>query len=199
MICAQFLTTCLQPQHPSFPIVTDNSGPRNKKQTLQSRFYADVADHLQDGVTMDVGTARKEIHTRAVEVSMRDRGDNSVLGTPAPEIAEEEGELPRKTRRILAQLRSNYCSSLNDYRFRVELSDTPMCPCCRQEEHTVQHVFVCSEHQTDLRPVDLWLRPVEVAEFLWTLPFFDIPAVERPPPEPPPQPSPTSTERTAGY
>ena len=199
MICAQFLTTCLQPQHPSFPIVTDDSGPRNKKRTLQSRFYADVADHLQDGVTMDVETARKEIHTRAVEVSMRDRGDNSVIGTPAPEIAEEEGELPRKTRRILAQLRSNYCSSLNDYRFRIGLSDTPMCPCCRQEEHTVQHVFKCSEHQTDLRPMDLWLRPVEVAEFLWTLPFFDIPAFERPPPEPPPQPSPTSTERTAGY
>ena len=34
MLCAQFLVSCLQPNHPSFPVVTADSGPRNKKQTL---------------------------------------------------------------------------------------------------------------------------------------------------------------------
>ena len=50
----------------------------------------------------------------------------------------------------------------------------------------MQHVFECSEYPTDLSPLDLWTRPSTAAEFLGTLPFFDLPEEERPPPEPPP-------------
>ena len=50
----------------------------------------------------------------------------------------------------------------------------------------MQHVFECPAHPTDLIPLDLWTRPVTVADFLRTLPFFDLTGEERPPPEPPP-------------
>ena len=139
-----------------------------------------------DGTIADVDAARAEIHTAAVVNSIEARGDNRVLDTPPPPIDPEEEQLPRKTRRTLSQLRSGFCPCLEDYRHRVGLSESGICPCCRREEHTVQHVFECPDHPTELRPLDLWLHPVRAAEFLRTLPFFDLPEVERPPPEPPP-------------
>ena len=42
----------------------------------------------------------------------------------------------------------------------------------------MQHVFECSEYPTDLSPLDLWTRPSTAAEFLRTLPFFDLPEEE---------------------
>ena len=188
MLCAQFLATCLQPNHPSFPIVTADSGPRNIKHTLQQRFSAQVASLKEmDGTIADAATAQKTIHRTAVEASIRARGTNRVLGTLQPPISPEEENLSRKTRRTLSQMRSGFCPSLEDFRHRVGLSTSNICPCCRREEHTVQHVFECSNHPTNITPLDLWTRPVLAAEFLRTLPFFDLPEEERPPPEPPPQ------------
>ena len=135
-----------------FLVVTADSGPRNKKQTLQRRFNPKVTAYTnRDGVVQDAELARKEIHTAAVRDSIQARGVNRVLGTAAPPVHQEEEELPRKTRRTLAQLRSGHCCSLNDYKFRVGQSDTSICPCCRREEHTVQHVLECVE-----RPTDRW-------------------------------------------
>ena len=199
MLCAQSLATFLQPLHASFPTVTADSGPRRIKQTLQSRYHAQVMSFMgEDGTVADAATALRTIHCHAVRESINARGTNRVLGTPAPAISEEEEQLPRKTRRTLSQLRSGFSASLEDYKHRIGLSASNLCPCCRQEEHSVQHVFECSAYPTDLQPLDLWLRPVLVAEFLRTLPFFDLPGEERPPPEPPPPPVPLQTERTPG-
>ena len=187
MLCSQFLATCLQPSHPSFPVVTADPGPRNMKKTLLRCYGAHVESHMGvDGTIADAEAARAEIHSAAVASSIEARGVNRVLGTPPPKIDPEEEQLRRKTRRTLSQLRSGFCPSLEDYRHRVGLSGSTICPCCRREDHTVQHIFECPEHPTDLRPLDLWLRPISAAEFLRTLPFFDLPEEERPPPEPPP-------------
>ena len=140
----------------------------------------------EDGTVVDVDAARREIHSAAVVRSIESKAPNRVLGTPAPAIDPEEEQLRRKTRRTLSQLRLGFCPSLEDYRHRVRLSESGICPCCRREEHTVQHIFECPDHPTDLRPLDLWLRPISAAEFLRTLPFFDLPEEKRPPPEPPP-------------
>ena len=187
MLCTQFLATCLQENHPSFPIVTADSGPRTVKKTLQSRYIGDLSRYT-GGTTQiaDPDIARQTVHREAVRESIEARGTNRILGTRAPAIDPTEKELPRKTRRTLAQMRSGFCIALNDYRHRIGQSDTPICPCCRQDEHTVQHVFGCSEHPTNLQPMDLWLRPVDVAEFLESLPYMDLPESRRPPPEPPP-------------
>ena len=61
----------------------------------------------------------------------------------------------------------------------------------------MHHVYECPAYPTDLQPLDLWLRPVMVVEFLMILPFFDLPGEESLPPEPPP-PNPPITERTLG-
>ena len=196
MLCAQFLATCLQPGHPSFPTVTAESGPRLMKHTLQSRYLLSLEELpagsglTENGIIVDPIATRKEIHTRAVESSMDARQANRVLGAPAPDVAAEEEELPRITRRTLAQLRSGECLALNSYKHKIGLSDSPICPCCRSAEHTTRHVFECPAHQTNYEPVDLWRHPVEVVDYLRTLPFMDLPASRRPPPNQEAQPQP---------
>ena len=134
------------------------------------------------GTIANPTAARREVHAWAVAKSIAARADSSVLGSPAPDVDDAEQELPRKTRRTLAQLRSGDCLALNSYQPRMGWSDTPLCPCCRDEEHTTQHIFECPAHQTPLVPDDLWTHPVQAAEFLRGLPFMDLPESRRPPP-----------------
>ena len=91
MLCAQFLATCLQPDHASFPIVTADSGPRPIKQTLQSRYHTQVDGFREeDGTIADAAEALRTIHYRAVQDSINASGTNRVLGTSAPAISEKD-------------------------------------------------------------------------------------------------------------
>ena len=194
MLCSQHLATCLQPNHISFPIVTADSGPRRIKNTLQLHSRDQVSDLLVNGVIEDIKEARKTIHTRAVRTAINSRRPNGVISGPAPEVNEEEDNLPRGTRTTLAQLRSGYCSDLNTFKHRINLIPSPVCPCCRQADHTSQHIFDCPENPTDLVPLDLWQRPGEAAAFLSSWQCFDRLHRERPPPEPPPNPTPSEED-----
>ncbi|MEL6803865.1 MAG: reverse transcriptase domain-containing protein, partial [Bacteroidota bacterium] len=49
LLCSQFLATCMQPDHASFPIVTADSGLRKKTQSLQTAFSDQISDLLVDG------------------------------------------------------------------------------------------------------------------------------------------------------
>ena len=162
LLSAQYLASCLQPGHPSHATVTADSGPRAKKNTLQSEFRPKITDLLVDGVIPDIKEARTTLHTRAVREVIRGLGDNQVLGARPPPINEEEIDLPRSFRTTLAQLRSGYCSSLNSFRHRIGLSPTASCPSCHIVPHTVQHVFSCPAHPTPLILKDLWTNPSRV-------------------------------------
>ena len=186
LLCSQHLATCLQPNHVSLPIVTADSGPRRMKQSLQTGFRDQVNDLLVDGNVHDIKTTRKVLHTRAVQAAIRSRRLNGVLSGAAPEVDQSETELPRIARTTLAQLRSGYCSALETFRHRINLAPSAVCPCCRQTDHTTQHLFSCPEHPTTLTPLDLWQRPGEAVEFLSSWPCFDRIHRARPPPEPPP-------------
>jgi len=128
----------------------------------------------------------KRIHTKAVREALASSGSNGVLGSAAPDVDAEEVEPPKGTRTTLAQLRSGYCSALSTFKHRIGISPAPTCPCCRQADYTTQHLFSCTEHSTELSPLDLWRRPRETVAFLQTWPCFERMRQERPPPEPPP-------------
>ena len=102
MLCSQYLTTCLQPDHASLSMVNADSGPRRKKATLQRSFVNEVSDLLVDGCVEDFKEARKTIHTKAVREALASRGSNEVLGSAAPDVDAEEVGLPRSTRKTLA-------------------------------------------------------------------------------------------------
>ena len=65
----------LQAGQPSYPVVTADSGPRNKKHTLQRRFNPAVASYMsRDGMIADATSVGKDIHTSAVADSIQVRG-----------------------------------------------------------------------------------------------------------------------------
>ena len=181
LLACQHLATCLQRNHPSYPIVTADSGPRDMKGTLQRRYGARVLRHCTDGAVEDVKTARAELHTEFVDAAISARANNRVLNTPTPDINEEELTLPRPYRTALSQLRSGHCSSLNEYKYIIHSSDTPSCPSCTYPLHNTHHIFACPTHPTTLGVRDLWEQPVQVADFLATLPFFRFPDPPNPP------------------
>ena len=205
MLCSQFLATCLQPGHPSLPIVTADSGPREMKKTLQrcfgetreygggqqrrpTSFQAPLTDQLVNGLVPDIKKARQSIHTRAVEEAIEARKPNRVLGAAAPDVGvAAERDMSRRQRTTLAQLRTGFCSALNGYLHTIGAAESPLCPCCRQAEHTVQHLFQCINHPTTHTAIDLWYHPDLALQFLRTWPCLEERLQrERPPPEPPP-------------
>ena len=126
------------------------------------------------------------LHNNAVQAAVAASSDNQLLDGPAPVVNEEELSLPRPARAALSQLRSGYCAALKNYQFRVGRSITASCPLCLDAEHTVAHLFDCPVQPTELTTLDLWSNPVEVANFISSLPFFShLPSLRRSPTEPP--------------
>ena len=195
MLCSQFLLGALRRGHPSRAVVSADPGPRGIRSTLLSRFLPTVQDHLLDGVTPDTSyrDSLRAIHSGAVADAISSAAPNRVLDRAPPPVDPSEARLPRHYRTSLAQLRSGFSSAMGDYLFKVHRRTSPVCPECSGDEnteqfdHTVRHLFSCQTHPTDLRPVDLWDRPCEVANFISTLPSFShLPPLPPPPPEPPP-------------
>ena len=77
-----------------------------------------------------------------------------------------ESILPRSVRTTLAQLRSGHCQLLKSYMVRITTGVSDVCPECGVAPHSVEHLFNCSAHPTQLTVQDLWVNPVEVADFL---------------------------------
>ena len=107
-----------------------------------------------------------EIHTESVDSTINAQIDNFVLHSPAPEIHSSELTMPRKTRCILAQLRSGYSNYLNYYQNRIDHNKTAICPDCNIEVHNTEHLFSCTAKPTNLTARSLWETPKEAAAFL---------------------------------
>ena len=89
----------------------------------------------------------------------------------------DEKELPRKQRRILAQLRSpdTKCPLLKTYLFNIGRASTPKCDFCDETTADLEHLIVkCPQLQKhrldqlgqDASINDLWDRPGQVAKML---------------------------------
>ena len=74
--------------------------------------------------------------------------------------------LPRPVRTTLAQLRSGHCRLLKLYMARITTGVSDVCPECGVALHSVEHLFNCSAHPTQLTVQDLWDNRAEVADFL---------------------------------
>ena len=190
MLSSQFLARALRENHPSHDVVRAPSGPRNKKSTLKSAFFDDIADLLTDGLTPpgEYKTIKDNIHTRAVSEYMQGRPNNPVIGRAPPPIHPSESRISRPYRAALAQLRSGHCIRLRAFAHRIGQAADGLCPRCKDADEDVAHLFDCPEAPTPLTPISLWLYPIEAAKFLARHPSFsDLPPpLPPPPPEPPP-------------
>ena len=93
-------------------------------------------------------------------------GSNRVLGASPPDISPLECLLPRSVHTALAQLRSGHCRLLNSYKARITSSISDVCPECGVAPHSVEHLFNCQSHPSQLKVQDLWDNPAAVADFL---------------------------------
>ena len=201
LLAAQYLAGAQQPDHPSHRVVNLPPGPRRMKETLKTKVGHLVEPHLVNGVVPpgSYKSTNDDIHTKVVREAKRKSGANRVLGTSAPPINATESSLSRPTRAVLAQLRSGHCAKLQDFQLRIGKVASDNCPECRLFSDSVEHIFNCPAHPTNLSPEDLWHQPREVASHISSFAAFSqLPAVgplpprqsrrRRPPPEPPPTP-----------
>ena len=204
LLCAQFLSSCLRPNHPSFRVANLDSGPRAKKHTLRSKFLPVVAPYLNaDGHLdpPDYGYTIKQLHTQFVANTISSLEPNPVIGFRPPKIHLSEATLPRRVRCALSQLRSGDCHLLASTQVKYGRSQSSLCPDCRFARQTTSHLFSCDAVPTNLNTRDLWKRPTLVAEHLVSFSNFQSlippdpplrppppasPPPARPPPEPPP-------------
>ena len=83
-----------------------------------------------------------------------------------PTIADEEKRLGRTARTTLAQLRSGYSKSLNNFMARIDNTYVDVCPKCQGTPHNTHHLFNCPSNPVAVDVEDLWLNPVAVAASL---------------------------------
>ena len=145
--------------------------PKHKKrETLKIRYAADILPLTADGITdpINLKEGLKTLHTTSVRETIANQNQNKVLQEPAPAVNTNEKSLPRRTRTILAQLRSGYSTHLESYLHRINRTGHPsdICPQCGQEPQTTAHLFNCSANPTTLTTRTLWEDPPAAAAFL---------------------------------
>ena len=113
-----------------------------------------------------VKTNKKNIHTLTVKQHRENTPIHPLIHRRPPDVARSEEQLPRSTRRTLAQLRAQKCPLLQTYKHSIGAAEDPSCPLCGQEEHNTAHLFRCRQLATELQPIDLWQRPKLVAELV---------------------------------
>ena len=128
------------PSHSNRPLETlQHSTPpeRKMKETLSKKHSDALKHYTSEGITDNViyKEGIKNLHTAAVARAIANQRDNKVLNQPAPRIDKSEATLPRKTRSILAQLRSGYSTYPNSYLHRINPAKYPSdkCPDCNLE------------------------------------------------------------------
>ena len=143
--------------------------PRYMKQTTfnNNNDYT-INRQLDDPDEDSIKTGLKDNHRTIVQTYLDNRPDNKLLNGPTPDIDKTEETLDRRTRRTLAQLRTNKSPLLMTYRHKIDPDNFPsdLCPLCRRQPHDTGHLFDCTEIPTRLTIRDLWQNPVAVSGLL---------------------------------
>ena len=169
---SQLHQTAQQPSHPLHKFTNQQASQRKMKNSvfLSNNNYITHIPTNDNVTAKDTEQNKKLIHTSIVQTYLNTRTNNKILNDIPPKINPEEETLPRKTRRTLSQLRTGKSPILNTYKHKIDpiLNQSPLCPLCKQHEHTTEHLFTCTHIHTTLRVLDLWENPVKVAALLDT-------------------------------
>ena len=172
MLTKQFLTNFQHPEHPGNADILqeqDQNARSKKKTLLEHRETVDALFNRADmpnDINKKIKRCKKHLHTETVKKVLSSYQANRVLEAKPPKIHTNESSLSRKSRVKLAQYRSGFVPDLFSYKHRIDNSIPDSCPSCGQSPHDVKHVFNCPEKPTNLQLIDLWKKPVKIAEFL---------------------------------
>jgi hypothetical protein len=158
------------PSQPMHSLIQETKQPRQIRQTIfNNNNYTYEIKTDPNTITEDVINKNiKTIHTALVQKHLDNRLPNKIINTIAPKIDKSEESLPRKTRRILAQLRDGKSPFLLSYKNKIDplAHPSPLCPLCKTQNHDTSHLFNCPILPTTLKPMDLWSNPGGVAALL---------------------------------
>ena len=110
-------------------------------------------------------SAISNIYQDAVRTTIESSSSKLLNGRPPP-IATAEQTLPRKTRTILAQQRTDLSRILGQYMNRIDPTARNHCHNCGQSPHDTHHLFDCPSMPTTLTVESLWTAPTETARHL---------------------------------
>ena len=165
LLSKQFLLATHLPGHPGQKHLDRPPPPRDMKLTIM-HSKDEMTPYLPITNKKTLKTGMNKLHTKAVAAAKASYKPNRVLNQSPPEINKTETTLPRQARTKLAQLRSGFSNLANQFRNRLDPNIPNICPDCKKTPHDVKHIFNCKKNPTNLRPIDLWKKPVEVAKFL---------------------------------
>ena len=135
LLAAQFLVKSHDSKNPCHRITTLNQPPRTRKETLHARYHATIQPVMPAAInSQSIKTACNTLHTNAARTAVQTYHAPVLLNgwpPPTPKIDPSEATLPRKTRRMLAQLRSGHSIVLNSYKNRIDNNISNICPHCR--------------------------------------------------------------------
>ena len=179
VLCSDTNTQNLHEEHPEHPLHNLTKQNRSQRYMKQRTFNNNNSsttnrDSNNPQITSDdINQNMEQIHTEIVQNYLQNREHNKIIHQQAPVIDKSEEKLSRLIRRTLAQLRTGKSPFLQTYLNKINPKEhtSPLCPLCKQQEHTTNHLFTCNHIQTTLTPLNLWLKPAEVVSLLeqWQL------------------------------
>ena len=134
------------PSHPLYRYTTHFTSQRlimNLTPFNNSRYTTNIPTDPCTVTTADIKANMRDIHTSIAFQPLAARDNYKILRTHPPQVSSTEENLPRHTRRTLAQLRTNKSPFLLSYLHKIDASThpSPLCPLCRTHKHTTQHLF----------------------------------------------------------
>ena len=160
------------PQHPCHQLCHRPPDDRPERQrSLIGRLKPNIQQYLAEMPLNNTSyqSAISCIHQDVVRTKIEGSSSKLFNGRPPP-IATTEQTLPRKTRTILAQLRTGHSRILGQYINRIDPSARNHCHNCDQSPHDTHHIFDCPSKPTTLTVESLWTaRPKPQNTSTWRL------------------------------
>ena len=113
------------PSHPLHRYTTHNTSQRLKKPTTFNNSRYKTPTDPCTVTTADIKANMCDIRTSIVSQHLAARDKNKILRTHPPQVSSTEENLPRHTRRALAQLRTNKSPFLLSYLHKIDASTHP--------------------------------------------------------------------------
>ena len=166
MIFKQVVIACHLPQHPCHHLFHRPPDDRpDRRRSLIGRIKPNIQQYLTEEPLINTRykSAIRRIYEDAVRTAIESSSSKLLNGRPPP-IAAAEQTLPKKTRTMLAQLRTGYSRILGQYMKRIDPTARNNCHICGHSPHDTHHPFDYNSKPSTLILESPWTAPTETAE-----------------------------------
>ena len=168
LISRQSAISCHLPQHPCHQLCHRLPDDRTeRRRSLIGQLKPNIQQYLAEEPLSNTTykSAISSIHKDAVRTAIDSSSSKLPNGRPTP-IATDELTLPRKTRTILALLRTGHSQILGQYINKIDPTARNHCHNCGQSPHDTHHIFDCPSKPTTQTVESLWTAQTETAKHL---------------------------------